>query len=146
MKALLKVDDIIFNSCVDAEDILSKLREIGEEYGVVHVSDLYDLVGLECSYLMSKYVWMPNQLKGRLVYRAREGWVIGLPPASQDGSTTAKVTYREYSSKKPDPKTTPEPLTITINTDDIDDFDSVLAETFKYVHTITDRPIYISII
>lgn len=143
MKAFLKVEDVIFSTRADAEDTLFKLQELAKTYGSARVSDLYDLIGLCSSYLSNNYIWLPHSLNRCKVLRVRDGYIIDLPTASLDGST-AKITYRKYETKKPDPK--PEPLTITINTDEIADFEEVFAETFKYVHTITDRPVYISII
>ena len=143
MKATLKVEDIIFNTRAEAEDALWKLEEYAKTYGSACVSELYELAGLGGSFLATKYMWLPHQLKSCTVLRVGDGYIIDLPPASHDGSTT-KVTYRDYYSKKPTPK--PEPLTITINTDELTDFEFVLSETFKCIRTISDRPVYISMI
>lgn len=146
MKASIKIEDIVFSTRAEAETVLFKLQEQAKIYGSARVSDLYELSDLACSYLMDRYIWLPNSLRGINVVSVTDGYMIDLPPASLIGPTNAKVTYRSYNDKKSDSNKTKEPLTITINTDDIKDFDAVLAETFKYVHTITDRPVYISII
>lgn len=50
-------EDIILESRADAEEVLDRMDELLETYGVVRVADLYDLVGKTCDYTDNKYGW-----------------------------------------------------------------------------------------
>lgn len=70
-------DDIVLESRVDAENVLDALVESTMRYGVVSVSDLYDLVGLESNYTDLKWGWY--ELADARVVRVRDGYVVSLP-------------------------------------------------------------------
>ena len=144
MKALLKIEDIIFANRTEAEDTLDKMREIGRDYGTVRVVDLCDLVGLRSSHLLNNFAWQPNWLTNTDILRVRDGWVLDLPTAELIESVPSKVTYRSYSPQKPKP--TPKTLTIAIDYAGVDDdFDDVLAKAVRHAQTITDREVQIDI-
>lgn len=51
-------DDIIFDNRQDAEEVLNRMDEIVEQYGVVTVADLFDLVGVTGNgYTDQNYGW-----------------------------------------------------------------------------------------
>ena len=73
-------DDIILESRGEAEDVLARMDEIIEEYGMVSVADLYDLVGKPCNYTDNKYGW--KNIRNAEASRVRDGYMLKLPKAS----------------------------------------------------------------
>lgn len=72
-------DDIVLDNRGEAEDVLSRMIEAVEEYGVVSVADLYDLVGMQHNFTDNKYGW--TSLRTASVERTRDGYWIKLPKA-----------------------------------------------------------------
>lgn len=50
-------EDIILDNRADAEEVLDRLDELLDQYSMVRVSDLYDLVGITGEYTDNKYGW-----------------------------------------------------------------------------------------
>ena len=71
--------DIILESRVEAEDVISRMKEIIETYGFVRVTDLYDLVGITGDYTDNKYGW--TNIRGAEPVRVRDGYMLKLPKA-----------------------------------------------------------------
>lgn len=150
--------DAIFYSREKAENVLDKVKEIAHLYERVTLEDIKDVADLYAEPTDRFYWWMESMLTHSEILRVRNGWIIKLiaPIVDQDsiekfknGESTAKVTYRNYYSKKPtaQPKPTPKPLTITLDYAGIDEgnFDEILAKVFQYAQTITDRDVEINI-
>lgn len=72
-------DDIILESRAEAEAVLSRMDEIMEEYDVVRVADLYDLVGVTGEHTDNKYGW--TNIRNAEVERVRDGYRIKMPRA-----------------------------------------------------------------
>lgn len=72
-------DDIIIESRGEAEEVLTRMDELIETYGVASVADLYDLVGLRCEYTDNKYGW--NNLRNAEPVRVRDGYMLKMPKA-----------------------------------------------------------------
>lgn len=72
-------DDITLESRGEAEDVLSRMDELIDNYGIVSVADLYDLVGITGSYTDNKYGW--TNIRNAQVVRVRDGYKIKLPRA-----------------------------------------------------------------
>lgn len=72
-KSRASVDDIILESRAEAEEVISQLRDIIDDYGLASVADLYDLVGIETSYTDNKYGWY--ELNAGIT-RVREGYLV----------------------------------------------------------------------
>lgn len=72
-------DDIVLESRVEAEEVLSRMDEIINMYGVVSVSDLNDLVGKPGSYTDNKYGW--TNIRNAEAVRVRDGYLLKLPKA-----------------------------------------------------------------
>lgn len=71
-------DDIILTSRVEAEEVISKLDELIDVYGVASVGDLYDLVGLSSSnYTINNYGW--TSVRSATAVRVRDGYLLKLP-------------------------------------------------------------------
>lgn len=72
------ITDVIFESRGEAEEVLSSLVDIVNDYEVATVADFYDLVGITGSFTDNKYGWPSFQ--GVTVSRARGGgYIINLP-------------------------------------------------------------------
>ena len=72
-------DDIILESRGEAEEVLTRMDELVEQYGVVSVADLYDLVGKSCEYTDNKYGW--TNIRNAEPIRVRDGYMLKLPKA-----------------------------------------------------------------
>ena len=71
-------DDILDNRG-EAEEVLTRMDELIDEYGLVSVADLYDLVGVTGNYTDNKYGW--TDIRSASVVRVRDGYMIKLPKA-----------------------------------------------------------------
>lgn len=70
-------DDIILESRAEANDVLSKLDELIEVYGMASVADLYDLVGISGQYTDNKYGW--KDIRSASHVTVRGGYLLKLP-------------------------------------------------------------------
>lgn len=70
-------DDIILESRGEAEEVLSHLVDLTEDYGMASVADLYELVGITSNFTDNKYGW--TNLSSASVSRVRDGYLIDLP-------------------------------------------------------------------
>lgn len=129
-----------------AKSALERLKHIAKVYGFASLADYYDICEIDCSYTDTKIGWMYDTLKNVEISRINCcNYRINLPRAipmdTNPVASVPKVTYREYTTKN----STPEPLCITIHTKELDDVDATLAETFKYIYTIKDRMVNLTI-
>ena len=72
-------DEITLDTKTEAEDVLARLDELIETYGMASVADLYDLVGVTGHYTDNKYGWM--NIRNADIKRDRYGWTLKLPKA-----------------------------------------------------------------
>ena len=72
-------DDIYLESRGEAEEVLTRMDELIDQYGMVSVGDLYDLVGVTGQYTDNNYGW--TDLRTASVVRTRDGYMIKLPRA-----------------------------------------------------------------
>ena len=72
-------DDIILESRGEAEEVLTRMDELIDTYGVVSVADLYDLIGKSCEYTDNKYGW--TNIRNAEPIRVRDGYMLKLPKA-----------------------------------------------------------------
>ena len=72
-------DDIILESRAEAEEVLRRMDELIETYGIVSVADLYDLVGKSCNYTDNKYGW--TNIRNAEPVRVRDGYLLKMPKA-----------------------------------------------------------------
>lgn len=73
------IDDIILESRGEAEEVITRMDELIETYGIVSVADLYDLVGITCDYTDNKYGW--TNIRNVEAVRVRDGYMLKLPKA-----------------------------------------------------------------
>lgn len=71
------IDTLIFRTRGDAEEVLSNMIDLIEEYGVGSVKDLYSYAGKKTDYTKEKYGWY--DLSSASVERVREGYLLKLP-------------------------------------------------------------------
>lgn len=72
-------DDIILENRGEAEDVIMRMNEVIDVYGIVSVADLYDLVGIVGNHTDNKYGW--TDIRSAQVVRVRDGYLIKLPKA-----------------------------------------------------------------
>lgn len=72
-------DDITLETRGEAEAVLSRMDEIMEEYEVVRVADMYDLVGVTGEHTDNKYGW--TNIRNAEIVRVRDGYKIKMPRA-----------------------------------------------------------------
>jgi hypothetical protein len=70
-------EDVILESRREAEEVLNRMDDLIESYGVVSVADLYDLVGVAGKYTDNKYGW--TNLRDAGIERTRDGYLIVFP-------------------------------------------------------------------
>lgn len=72
-------DDIILDSRGEAEEVIARMDELIESYGLVRVADLYDLVGITGNFTDNKYGW--TNIRNAQIIRVRDGYMIKMPRA-----------------------------------------------------------------
>ena len=72
-------DDIILDTRKEAEEVLDRMDDLIDNYGMVSFADLYDLVGVSGNYTDNKYGW--TNLRNADVQRVRDGYLLKLPKA-----------------------------------------------------------------
>lgn len=70
-------EELVFNNRGEAEVVLSRLQDVINEYRMVSVSELYELIGHPTSHTDNKYGWY--NLAGAGVQQVHRGFVLTLP-------------------------------------------------------------------
>lgn len=78
------IDDIIFETRAEAQDVLNNLADIIDEYGSASIADFCDLCGVTEEYTDHKYGWT-DVSKSTVEAVRGGGFVINLPRARQIG-------------------------------------------------------------
>jgi hypothetical protein len=73
------LDNIVFNSRGEAEEVLDRLTEAIRVYGQVSILDLYDLIGESSTPQDDKYGW--TNLRNAGIQRVRDGYLLKMPRA-----------------------------------------------------------------
>lgn len=73
-------DELLYNTRQDANEVLSQLYMILEQYEVVTVTDLYNLAGVTPEFTDDAWGW--TNLAGSDVQRTRDGYILDLPRPS----------------------------------------------------------------
>lgn len=72
-------DEIIFETIVDAEQVLRSMDAVLEQYDSVSVADLYEFAGLtNPNWNVHKYGW--TNIAGSYALPVRDGYILKLPP------------------------------------------------------------------
>lgn len=69
--------EIIFDYKEDAEEVLDRMADLLDDYQMVTVGDLYDLIGQSSNYTDQKWGWY--NLNTARVVRCRDGYSLRLP-------------------------------------------------------------------
>ena len=78
------VDDIVYDSRGDADEVMASLLELISRYGAATVADLYDLVGMTAEHTDNRYGW-ESLGSARIVSVRGGGYALNLPvPKSID--------------------------------------------------------------
>lgn len=72
-------DDIIVPSRRAAEEVLDEMDNIIDHYGIVKVSDLYDIVDIPIPYTANKYGW--SNIRNAEIIEVKDGFWIRMPKA-----------------------------------------------------------------
>lgn len=78
-RSVYDYEDVVLESRGEAEDVLDRMDDLLDNYGMVSVADLYDLVGIEGNYTDNKYGW--TNLRSADIQRLRDGYLLKLPKA-----------------------------------------------------------------
>lgn len=70
-------NDIVIENRVDAEAVIRRMYDILEEYELITVADLYELVGITPQYTDQKWGW--TELPGTGITRIRDGYLLEIP-------------------------------------------------------------------
>lgn len=73
-------DTIVIDDRAEAEEVLVRMDELIETYGMASVADLYDLVGVTCEHTDNKYGWT-NLRNAKVVRLIGGGYKLELPKA-----------------------------------------------------------------
>ena len=71
--------ELIYETLVDAEDVLNEMSEIIDKYGFVTVADLYDISGLPGAYYTDSIIGWKGSIKESTIKKVKDGYVIDLP-------------------------------------------------------------------
>lgn len=71
------IDDVIFERRDEAKEVLERMDELIDLYGMASIADFYDLAGVTGNYTDNKYGW--TNLSSADVVSVREGYMIKLP-------------------------------------------------------------------
>lgn len=77
--SLYSIDNIFLTTRGEAEEVLERMDEIMDTYGLVRVTDLYDLVGITGNYTDNKYGW--TNIRNAEIVHTRDGYHIKMPRA-----------------------------------------------------------------
>lgn len=72
-------DDIILDNRGEAEEVLAGMDALLEQYQLVSVADLNELVGISGNYTDNRYGW--TDLRNASIVRVRDGYMLKLPRA-----------------------------------------------------------------
>ena len=72
-------NNVVLQSRGEGEEVLTRMDELIDTYGVASVADLNDLIGISGDYTDNKYGW--TNVKAGEVMRVRDGYVIKMPRA-----------------------------------------------------------------
>ena len=73
----LLIDDIVLEYRAEAEEVLDRLDEMIEEFGMASVLNLYDLIGVTAPFTADKYGW--TDIRNATAVRVRDGYLLKLP-------------------------------------------------------------------
>lgn len=80
VRSVFDYDNVVIPTRQEAEEVIRRMDEIVEVYGMVSVADLYDLCGVtDHNYMNAKYGWM--NIRTAEAVRVANGYILKLPRA-----------------------------------------------------------------
>ena len=73
------LDELVLETRGEAQAVLNAMDNIMDEYKIVSVADMYDLIGETCPYTAYKYGW--TNIRNAEIVRVRDGYIIRMPKA-----------------------------------------------------------------
>lgn len=127
------VQDVIFNSVSEAEEVLKAMRDICEEYEYVTVADFKDLADISVNYRDNKYGWVKANLSVAQVVSVMGGHKIDILPAMYLEISTPRVPMwdeekGEFVPYKEDPVNHPSHYKSKAGLETIDVIDAFTAD------------------
>lgn len=74
-------EDLILATREEADNVLERLTDILDKYGVASLADLYELTGLPSAHIHNKWGW--TFLNNAEIRQVREGYLLDLPPVEE---------------------------------------------------------------
>lgn len=74
-----RVDQCVFQTRGEAEEVLNNLLKLVKDYGLVRVSDYYDLCSIASCAEDANYGWVEYSVSHMSVIRYRDGYTIEIP-------------------------------------------------------------------
>lgn len=72
-------DELVLETRGEAQAVLNAMDNMMDEYKIVSVADMYDLIGETCPYTAYKYGW--TNIRNAEIVRAHDGYIIRMPKA-----------------------------------------------------------------
>ena len=72
-------DELVLETRGEAQAVLNAMDNIMDEYKIVSVADMYDLIGETCPYTAYKYGW--TNIRNAEIVRVHDGYIIRMPKA-----------------------------------------------------------------
>lgn len=76
-RTAVSYDEYVIESRGDAEEVLSRMDELIDNYKQVSVADLCELIGITCDHTLNKYGW--TDIHTAYAARVRDGYILKLP-------------------------------------------------------------------
>lgn len=72
-----RVETLLFTNKDDADNVLERMMDVIDQYKVIGVDDLYQMLGWQSTYVDSKWGW--TNLVNSNIRQTREGFIVELP-------------------------------------------------------------------
>ena len=89
------VKNIKFSNRDDAVEVLKRMKEICNYFGIVTVADFKDLIGEACDYIEDKYIWNRDDVNAAYVYSMNGSYYIEISNAIYKERMTDKTAKKE---------------------------------------------------
>lgn len=70
--------EVVFDSRLEAEDVLDQLLQQAERYDYATLDELYDLVGVDAEYTDRKWGWSVADLRNSSARKVRDGYILDI--------------------------------------------------------------------
>ena len=79
----VSIDNIIFESYGEAQDVIHGLQALIQQYGIASVAQMYDLAGVSImgDYTKNNYGWTDINSANTRIIETRDGYILDMPKA-----------------------------------------------------------------